>query len=271
RRAAYVPAGLGLFPHRSARENVAYAGRFAEMPDPARLDRLLDRFGIRPFESRRPATLSDGERERVAAARALLSDPELLLWDEPLTALDQEARRDLLQALLDVARIDRVPTIVVSHDPEIAFTLADRFLLLDEGTPRFYGRPEEFLEHPPDAFSARFAGYENVWSRDDLAAAAASEPSVRPWLARAGLGGLCFDAPLLSGPPRSADGLRATVRRIVPRVPGFRIEATIGRLELRLAAPRGCGRSGFPRPGDAVPFDLPDDGVRAIGGAGEAA
>ncbi|MCI4348615.1 MAG: ATP-binding cassette domain-containing protein [Thermoplasmata archaeon] len=266
RGAVYVPPGLGLFPHRTARQNLRYPLELRGAGDDRRLDEVIERFGITPFAHRRPSTLSEGEKERVAAGRALLADPGLLLWDEPLTSIDPAARRDLLEVLTEVVRTDHVPTVVVTHDSETAFTLADRCLVLDGGSTVFAGQTDDLVRSPPDAFAARFSGFENVWTVAEAELAGRACPPLRPLVARAGAGGLCFPAPSAFPPPSPhADLPLATVRRLAPAPSGYTVDAVVGGIGIRLRWDRTHGP---PRGGDPVAFGISLDEIRSLGRTG---
>jgi ABC-type sulfate/molybdate transport systems ATPase subunit len=151
RRVGYVFQEYALFPHLSVAQNVGFAGR-------ERVPELLERFGIAHLAAARPGALSGGERQRVALARALARDPDVLLLDEPLGALDAHTRsrvRAELQALLAELSL---PTLLVTHDFEDAAALADRVGVLVEGRLRQSGTPAGLLEAPADAFVAGFVG-----------------------------------------------------------------------------------------------------------------
>lgn len=122
RRVAYVPQGYGLFPHLSVRENVRFAIRGRDRD--ARASELCARFELEPFADRRPPSLSGGEAQRVALARALAAEPELLLLDEPLAALDAGARTKIRAFLTDWLDRTPVPTLLVTHDRDDARALA---------------------------------------------------------------------------------------------------------------------------------------------------
>lgn len=140
-----------LFPHMSVAANVA----FAHGGDPAI---MLRRFGVAHLADARPGTLSGGERQRVALARALARDPQVLLLDEPLAALDTHTRatvRDELDGLLgDLA----IPTLLVTHDFRDAAVLADRVAVIVDGRIRQTGTAGELVRAPADAFVASFTG-----------------------------------------------------------------------------------------------------------------
>ena len=263
RRIGYVPQGLGLFPQRSVRENVAYPLEIrGERAAAATVSGLLERFGLGPLSDRRPSTLSTGQQQRVAVARALAARPELLLWDEPLSALDVVAREELVQALRQGQESSGLPLLVVTHDPSIAFSLADRFLVLQNGAPVFSGSAEGLWRAPPNVFAARFVGYENVFAPEDLRRAPA--PGLASWLSeRAGPQGLAFPAPPM-GPAGGGGGdWTATVRRVEPGRGGWRAQVDAGGLSIWLTLD---GRSP-PRPGESVRFTVPSDRLLPLGSA----
>lgn len=133
RRLGYVFQEPSLFVHRSVAGNLDYGFRRAGRP--AHLDRegLIERFGLNALLDRRVSALSGGERQRVSMVRALLSDPALLLFDEPLSALDAAARSDLLGCLENLRTALDIPMIYVSHNIDEVARLADHIVLLDQG------------------------------------------------------------------------------------------------------------------------------------------
>ena len=133
RRLGYVTQEASLFVHRSVAGNLDYGYRRAGRPAHIDRDALVDQFGLRPLLGRRVDTLSGGERQRVAIVRALLSDPSLLLFDEPLSALDATSRNDLLGRLENLHAGLAVPMIYVSHAIDEVARLADHLVLLDAG------------------------------------------------------------------------------------------------------------------------------------------
>jgi molybdate transport system ATP-binding protein len=151
RRVGLVFQEYALFPHLTVRQNIEYARRHGA-------DEYLDRFQIRHLERARPGSLSGGERQRVALARALAREPEILLLDEPLAALDAHTKVDVraeLQQLL--AGLD-IPTLLVTHDFEDAAALAGHVGVLIEGQLRQTGSPAELVAEPADPFVASFTG-----------------------------------------------------------------------------------------------------------------
>jgi molybdate transport system ATP-binding protein len=135
----------------SVRANVAYAGR-------DRAEELLERFHIAHLADARPGQLSGGERQRVALARALARDPEVLLLDEPLAALDAHTKAQVRGELSEVLRDLGLPTLLVTHDYEDAAALADEVGVLVDGTLRQLATPSELVARPRDAFVASFTG-----------------------------------------------------------------------------------------------------------------
>ena len=133
RRIGYVVQEAELFPHLTVSGNIDYGFRRAGSPSHLPRERLIDDFGLRALLTRRPGALSGGERQRVAIVRALLSDPALLLFDEPLSALDGAARSALLTALESLHASLAVPMIYVSHSIDEVARLADHILILDRG------------------------------------------------------------------------------------------------------------------------------------------
>jgi molybdate transport system ATP-binding protein len=133
RRCGFVFQELALFPHLDVLANIRYGMRARSHDAGRRLERLLETFGIGHLSGRYPAELSGGEKQRVAIARALTSEPDVLLLDEPFSALDQETRRAVHGELLAVHRLWRIPFVLVTHDRVEAERLADRVVFLRHG------------------------------------------------------------------------------------------------------------------------------------------
>jgi len=172
---ALVPAHLrnfglvfqdyALFPHLSVFENIAFGLKMQNLPQPEirqRVQEAMEQVNLSGFERRLVTELSGGEQQRVALARALAPRPRLLMFDEPLGALDR-ALRDLLQdELRGILHTTGVPAIYVTHDQEEAFAITDRVLLLHKGEIVRDGSPFEVWNEPGSAWEARFLGLGNV-------------------------------------------------------------------------------------------------------------
>ena len=161
-----------LFPHLSVARNVAYALRLQRVPRDlrsARVSELLELVGLAGHAERLPATLSGGERQRVALARALAVEPRLLLLDEPLSALDATLRERLAADLRGILTRAGTTALLVTHDHEEAFALADRLAVMRAGRVVQSGRIDEVWRAPVDEATALFLGYARVL-RGDAAA-----------------------------------------------------------------------------------------------------
>lgn len=158
-----------LFDHQSVARNVGYALRVRRMPRPtvrARVEELLELVGLAPLADRMPATLSGGERQRVALARALAVEPRVLLLDEPLSALDRGLREELAAQLRTILRAAGTTALMVTHDQEEAFAVADRMAVMRDGRLVQEGTVAQVWEQPADAWAARFLGYPVVLEGD---------------------------------------------------------------------------------------------------------
>ncbi len=260
----YVPQGLGLFPHRTVFRNVRYPLEVRGVPDPnPAVAAVLERFDLLALADRRPARLSGGEQQRVAIARALAANPELLLWDEPWQALDVGARYELGRVLADLRATERLPIVLVTHDPTLAFSVADEFVVLERGRLLLRGSAADLLRRPPNAFVARFAGYENVLERTALARAA--DGPLGRWLrASAGAGGVAVRALPVRPPGDPSAGTEVIVRAVRPDPDGVRLEVEADDLMLaaRLPVPWPAP---VPSIGARVRVDRPADAACPLG------
>jgi thiamine transport system ATP-binding protein len=154
-----------LFPQLTVARNVAYPLRLRRTPRPAeraRVGELLDLVGLSGLADRLPATLSGGERQRVALARALAADPRLLLLDEPLSALDAGLRQRLADDLRRILVEAGTTAVMVTHDHEEAFTVADDLAVMRAGRIVQSGPIADVWQAPADAETALFLGYARV-------------------------------------------------------------------------------------------------------------
>jgi ABC-type Fe3+/spermidine/putrescine transport system ATPase subunit len=154
-----------LFPHLDVYRNLAFGLKMRHWPAPetaARVKEVLDLVNLGGFERRHVTDLSGGEQQRVALGRALAPRPRMLMFDEPLGALDRTLREDLLHELRGILHRTGVPAIYVTHDQEEALAIADRVLLLHAGRIVRAGNPAEVWADPQSAWVARFLGLGNV-------------------------------------------------------------------------------------------------------------
>jgi molybdate transport system ATP-binding protein len=159
RRCGYVFQEYALFPHLTAWQNVAYPLRgMSRSEKRTRALAQLERFGLAELADARPRTLSGGERQRVAVARALARRPEVILLDEPLSALDARTRASAARELAAVLREVEVPSLLVTHDFTEAAQLGDRVGVIDAGQVVQEGTPSELAATPRSAFVADFTG-----------------------------------------------------------------------------------------------------------------
>ncbi|MBI5653711.1 MAG: ABC transporter ATP-binding protein [Chloroflexi bacterium] len=159
RRVGYVFQNYALFPHLTVRENIAFGVRAGRA---TRVDEMLTLTGLAEFANRYPAQLSGGQQQRVALARALAPRPDLLLLDEPFSALDAPTRMELRWELGERQRQFQIPTIFVTHDLGEAYLLADKLAVMERGEILQMDTPGEILRHPCCLPVARAVGVKNV-------------------------------------------------------------------------------------------------------------
>ena len=154
-----------LFPHLTVFDNAAFGLKMKNWRTnkiQARVAEVLDIVNLGDFGNRRVTDLSGGEQQRVALARALAPHPRLLMFDEPLGALDRALREDLLNQLRGILHRTGIPAVYVTHDQEEAFTIADRVLLLHDGQIVREGSPADVWGDPGSVWAAQFLGLGNV-------------------------------------------------------------------------------------------------------------
>lgn len=136
RKLGVVFQSLDLFPHMTAKENILFAARAREVPAKKAEDRVRDltqTLRMEDFLQRKAGLLSGGEKQRVALARAIIGEPRLLLLDEPFSALDEELREESRRLLKTVIEMERIPTLLVTHDPRDLEVLADKVTKINKG------------------------------------------------------------------------------------------------------------------------------------------
>ncbi|RAW45258.1 ABC transporter ATP-binding protein [Halorubrum sp. 48-1-W] len=167
RNVGVVFQNYALFPHMTVGENVGYGLRFSDPPggvSPAeRVRELLDLVDLPGTADRDPESLSGGQRQRVAMARALAPGPDLLLLDEPMSALDARLRERLRLQVRGIQRELGITTVYVTHDQEEALSVSDRVAVMRDGTPEQVAPPRTVYRRPASRFVAEFVGDNNVF------------------------------------------------------------------------------------------------------------
>ncbi|HEX5111146.1 MAG TPA: molybdenum ABC transporter ATP-binding protein [Vicinamibacterales bacterium] len=164
RNVGYVFQQLALFPHLSIEQNIAYAlHRRPRDEQRQRVNDIAGSFHIQHLLDRMPGQVSGGERQRAALARALVSDPSLLLLDEPLSALDHAIQARIMEDLRAWNEAHRIPVLYVTHSHREVFGLGERVVVLERGRVLATGSPHEVLDHPSHVVLANLAGFENVF------------------------------------------------------------------------------------------------------------
>ena len=162
RHTAYVFQSLALFPHLSVGDNVAYGlSGFPSAERRERVAHILSAFHIDSLRERKPGELSGGEKQRVALARSLVTQPKLLLLDEPLTGLDAALRLAILQDLRAWNAVNRIPILYVTHNREEVDAIGERVVALVNGRVQESGAPRAVLDAPRSVALANAAGFEN--------------------------------------------------------------------------------------------------------------
>jgi molybdate transport system ATP-binding protein len=193
RRIGYLSQQTALFPHLSVAENVGYGLLdLAASERRTRVEAMLERMRIAPLAGCRPAAISGGEQQRVALARTLVCEPQLLLLDEPLSGLELPLRTLLLDALFEWQRERAVPMLYVTHEQSEAYSLARRVLVMEEGHLVADGSPHQVFEAPIRREQAELAGYENILD----AVVEQAHPELGTMTCRIAESGLLLESPL---------------------------------------------------------------------------
>tara|TARA_B100002003_G_C13975145_1_gene471742 strand:- start:18 stop:872 length:855 start_codon:yes stop_codon:yes gene_type:complete len=192
-----------LFPNLTVYQNLAYGlenRRMARETVVKRVEELLDLVGLTGQNAKYPAQLSGGQQQRVALARALATWPGLLLLDEPLSALDAKVRVYLRHEVKELQRRLGVTTIMVTHDQEEALTMADRVVVMDQGTISQVGTPVEVYRDPGTRFAADFVGTMNFL------------PGVMLAPRRCRVGNIELDFSRMVGEPQQGEAITVCIR-----------------------------------------------------------
>jgi ABC-type Fe3+/spermidine/putrescine transport system ATPase subunit len=283
RRVGYLPQDYALFPHMTVRENIGFGlmvrRRAAEIP--TKIDRFAGLLGIGHLLDRLPFRLSGGEKQRVALARALAIDPEIMLLDEPLSALDVATRERISDELRQIHDATGITSLHICHNFDETLRLADRVALMQGGRLVQVGTPEEILRRPSCLFAAEFVRSENILAGE--AASAGERVPIR-------VGSVVLRASVSAPGPvyvtfrpddvavtldegagqAGGDGLPATVEEIEVRGDGYALR-TCGALRLTAFVSRPQWRQLGLEPGSRVRLHLADGVVHAFADTGAAA
>ncbi|MGV6802700.1 MAG: ABC transporter ATP-binding protein [Ruegeria sp.] len=154
-----------LFPHMTVAENLSFpleVRKIGKSEREEKVQRALDMVQMGAFGSRRPAQLSGGQQQRIALARALVFEPELVLMDEPLGALDKQLREHMQFEITRLAHELGITTVYVTHDQTEALTMSDRVAVFDDGRIQQLAPPDQLYEEPENSFVAQFIGENNT-------------------------------------------------------------------------------------------------------------
>lgn len=165
RGVGFVYQNYMLFPHKTVFENIAFGLKIRKVDKKEieqKVGEIMDLFGISQLAHRLPRTLSGGEQQRTALARALIIRPKVLLMDEPLSALDRVTREDLIREFKKIHEEFDITIIQVTHNFDEALQLADRIAIIKQGTVSQVGTTDEVFRRPKDEFVADFVGTENI-------------------------------------------------------------------------------------------------------------
>src|SRR5436190_690477 len=164
RDVSMVFQSYALFPHMSVMENVSYGLNVARLPKAQVADKAkaaLATVGLAGFDTRLPSGLSGGQQQRVAVARALVLEPAVLLFDEPLSNLDARLRRQMREEIRDLQQRLSLTVVYVTHDQSEAMAVSDRIIVMNKAAIAQEGAPRELYEQPRDVFVAGFMGDAN--------------------------------------------------------------------------------------------------------------
>ena len=172
RNMGYVIQSIGLFPHMTIRENIRLVPELEHLDEEVieqRLVDLMDMVGLgHEFLDRYPHELSGGQQQRIGIVRAFMLDPDIILMDEPFSALDPITRADLQEQLMEIQQELQKTIVFVTHDMTEAIKISDKVCILDGGTIVQYDTPEEILKNPKNEFIEDFVGSNRIWESPEF-------------------------------------------------------------------------------------------------------
>jgi multiple sugar transport system ATP-binding protein len=165
RKVSMVFQSYALYPHMNVYNNIAFGLKIrglAKSDIERKISETAETLGLTPYLKRKPSQLSGGQRQRVAMGRALVQDPKVFLFDEPLSNLDTQLRHQMRQEIRELHQRLKTTTLYVTHDQVEAMTLADRIVVMRAGIMEQAGTPDELFSRPANLFVAQFLGYPNI-------------------------------------------------------------------------------------------------------------
>ncbi len=166
RNIGYIPQNIGLFPHLTVRENIEYPLKRRKYEREEReklIEKFSEEFGIKELLTRKPETLSGGEKQKVALVRALIYKPELLLMDEPLSSIDAQKKDYYLNLIKEIRENYKIAILYVTHNFDEAISLSEKLVVLKGGKIIRVGSPKELINNPEDLWIASFVKEKNIF------------------------------------------------------------------------------------------------------------
>ena len=246
-----------LFPHLSVYENIAFGLRSRKFPNSEvenRVDKRMEMLGLQGMKNRRPDQLSGGQKQRVALARALVNEPEILLLDEPMSALDAKLRAQVQEDLRRIQRRLGKTFLLVTHDQSEALVCSDRLAVMHEGRVVQYGTPQEVYDFPKNRFVAEFLGAANLIKGEKVTGGIQTPFGVLkvekepPW--ESGLLAIRPEWVWIRDSQPETNGVRATVSEVIYRGTNFDLWLNPGPLRVRTSSYKNF------KPGDQVWLEL---------------
>jgi spermidine/putrescine transport system ATP-binding protein len=246
-----------LFPHLTIYENIAFGLRSRKFPNDEvtkRVERRLEMLGLQDMRNRHPDQLSGGQKQRVALARALVNEPEILLLDEPMSALDAKLRAQVQEDLRRIQRRLKKTFLLVTHDQSEALVCSDRLAVMHEGRVIQFGTPQEVYDFPQTKFVAEFLGAANLIHGKKVAGGVETPLGVLTLEKEPS-----WDSGMIAIRPEwiwiretqpETNGIRATVNEVIYRGTNFDLWLNPGPLRVRTSSYKNF------KPGDQVWLEL---------------
>jgi ABC-type sugar transport system ATPase subunit len=273
---AMVFQSYALYPHMTVHENLAFALRIRKLPEAEinqRVEDVARSLGIHEYLARRPKALSGGQRQRVAIGRAVVRQPKVFLFDEPLSNLDAKLRGEMRREIARIHRASRTTSLYVTHDQVEAMTLADQIVVLKDGLLQQVGTPLDIYDAPANRFVAGFFGtpamnflraeVADEGGRRTLRGTGFALPSTRQAIGKDVIVGIRPEAVALSGAGVAVTG-EVNLREVLGAEVVLHVASAAGELTVRADAKAGA------RPGDQVTVYLDPGAVHLFDARSEA-